>query len=51
MHAATGTKLEIKGEIGIRLEVKLIRRCGSGFLLDCKLILKTFSIVLTANGN
>ena len=33
----------------MKMDVKYIHECG--FLLDCKLILKTFSIVLTANGN
>ena len=33
----------------MKMDVRYIHKCG--FLLDCKLILKTFAIVFSANGN
>ena len=46
---STRNRDEVKFPDWMKMDVRYIHDCG--FLLDCKLILKTFAIVFTANGN
>ncbi len=46
---STRNRDDVKFPDWMKMDVTYIHKCG--FLLDCKLILRTFLIVLTANGN